>query len=636
MRRQEDNIFDNFEKKGKGQNGHIIAAAACILAVAFMIGVVFRINTSIDDEEGVIPDFASAMDEGRYSDALSIYREMHDLVVASDDDGDSADPRYESRAEQVRQMENIVDQRLLSIEEQMRSSRYVPSSSDLRFMNEMQELTSSKLSSWLNDLCTEFLLGTIEKPDLIFIFETLSGVGNISATTTPLLYEIETIEQARGEVQSAENAFSQGDYILAVQRHEAVCGNYTGFVYDYSSDRIEQIKQIMYEPMLEEGEHMLERYRYYSAEELLSNLAVIFPNDNRINSDLLEATSHTSETTEYTGTVEVLSVRQLIADVSRGATTTGLYLTDEEFTRMLEELYLNGYVLVDASTMADLSEDTYITEVNLTVPTGKKPLILVLDTFDYNVADTYNFGLCTQLVLNEQGYVCGQYVEPDGTVVTGRELEAIGIVDRFIEEHPDFSYDGAKGVISVCGYESVFGYVISRDEADDRSQALANIGRPNVDFSDAEIESNRQTVTQIMTVLQDTGWTLASSTYGNINAFESDMDTIVQDAEKWMDQIETLIGEVHIIVYPGGNYIYGTDPRAVYLKQNGFRIFFGMGHNPYHIYGDNYLYYDRTMVSEYTLETNDFSRLFDVRRILDSYVNAVNTDEEGQPEQEPV
>ena len=60
--------------------------------------------------------------------------------------------------------------------------------------------------------------------------------------------------------------YAQGDYILAVQRHEAVCGNYTGFVYDYSADRIEQIKQIMYEPMLEEGEHMLERYRYYSAE----------------------------------------------------------------------------------------------------------------------------------------------------------------------------------------------------------------------------------------------------------------------------------------------------------------------------------------------------------------------------------
>jgi hypothetical protein len=243
--------------------------------------------------------------------------------------------------------------------------------------------------------------------------------------------------------------------------------------------------------------------------------------------------------------------------------------------------------------------------------------------------------LCTQLSLDEQGYVCGQYVAPDGTLVSGRELEAIGILDAFVEAHPDFSFDGAKGVISICGYESVFGYVISRDEADDRSEALASIGRPNVEFTDSEIENNRQTVSEIMSVLQDTGWRLASSTYGNINAYESDMDTIVSDTTKWMEQIETLIGDVHIIVYPGGNYIYGTDPRAVYLKNNGFRIFFGMGYNPYHIYGDNYLYYDRTTISEYTLSNNDYSRLFDVTRILDSYVNAVMT-EDGETEQEPV
>ena len=60
-----------------------------------------------------------------------------------------------------------------------------------------------------------------------------------------------------------------------------------------------------------------------------------------------------------------------------------------------------------------------------------------------------------------------------------------------------------------------------------------------------------------------------------------------------------------------------------------------MGYNPYHIYGDNYLYYDRTTISEYTLSNNDYSRLFDVTRILDSYVNAVGS-EDGESEQEPV
>ena len=90
----------------------------------------------------------------------------------------------------------------------------------------------------------------------------------------------------------------------------------------------------------------------------------------------------------------------LIFITSRGASNTGLYLTTDEFTRMLNELYANDYVLVDAETMADMSEETFMTEVDLTIPVGKKPLILVLDTFDYNVATTYNYGLCTQLALD--------------------------------------------------------------------------------------------------------------------------------------------------------------------------------------------------------------------------------------------
>ena len=88
----------------------------------------------------------------------------------------------------------------------------------IRFMNEMQELTSSRLSVWLNDLATEFLLGTIEKPDLIFIFETLNDVSNVAATTTPLLYEVETIEQARGDVQAAEAAFNALAFFQSASR----------------------------------------------------------------------------------------------------------------------------------------------------------------------------------------------------------------------------------------------------------------------------------------------------------------------------------------------------------------------------------------------------------------------------------
>ena len=84
-----------------------------------------------------------------------------------------------------------------------------------------------------------------------------------------------------------------------------------------------------------------------------------------------------------------------------------------------------------------------------------------------------------------------------------------------------------------------------------------------------------------------------------------------------MDQIGSLTDGVHMIVYPGGNYIYGTDPKAEYLKENGFRIFFGIGSNPYYIYGNNYLYYDRAIIRPDSLMNIDYSRLFDADDILD-------------------
>ena len=72
-----------------------------------------------------------------------------------------------------------------------------------------------------------------------------------------------------------------------------------------------------------------------------------------------------------------------------------------------------------------------------------------------------------------------------------------------------------------------------------------------------------------------------------------------------------------MLVYPNGNYIYGTDDRAVYYKNLGFRIFFGGGATPYYTYGDNYLYLDRAMMSYNTLSRKAYAGLFDYTEIID-------------------
>ena len=58
--------------------------------------------------------------------------------------------------------------------------------------------------------------------------------------------------------------------------------------------------------------------------------------------------------------------------------------------------------------------------------------------------------------------------------------------------------------------------------------------------------------------------------------------------------------------------------KCVYLKNLGFRIFFGVGPYPYYTFGDNYLYMDRAMMNGDTLRNVNYSRLFTASTIYDS------------------
>ena len=454
-----------------------------------------------------------------------------------------------------------------------------------------------------------------------FIF--FENLTNLQAATRPLRTEIDEIELSRGDVQSAETLFANQEYIEAVEYYEYVQEHSTGFVQDFVKGRLENCKQEMYRPMMEKAEHMLANFQYYSAEELLSDLARIFPDDQIIQSNLYVATSNTSPVTNYQGVVEVVCVKPLIVDTKVAfetnyvASTDSYYLTTSEFRAILESLYAKNYCLIDPSSMADLENPTFLNIRDVVIPEGKKPLVIVLEDLSYT-ANLSSLGVCQRLVLNDLGQVCGEYVSASGQVVVSRPSEAIGILDAFIEEHPDFSYNGVKGVISLTGYQSVFGYITDRDQVDDRNAALVAAGLPEISPSDSDIEANKATVISIMDKLKESGWILASSTYGFINANHCELGTIQSDTEKWLSQVGSLTGPVNMLVYPNGDFIRGSDSRCVYLKEQGFRIFFGVGPSAYNTYGDNYLYFDRCMLNGDTLRNVDFSRLFDVKEVYDA------------------
>jgi len=608
------------EDDRKNSRSYHISAVICAVALIVLGLTTAFVGRISANEMDTVPSFEKAIDEGRYADALSIYRGIQDEVLKTDPEDQALN---ESKNMLLDDMENIVRIRVDSICDHIISSRYVLTASDVNFLNSMSELTSSVVSERMYGISEDFLLGKVEKPVVMFFFEQLSPIGNFSATANPLLRELDYIETATGDVQTAETALGEGDYITAVKKYTQVDERYDGFVGDYCEKRVSSIKATMYEPMMEEGEHMLQTFKFYSAEKLFSDLAVIFPEDEMIKGNLLTATSHTSEVREYRGQIEVICVRSLIVDTDTAfagryhSSSTDLYLTTSEFEKILENLYERDYVLVDPENLIDSSDPTFLLERNLKVPKGKKPLVVVIENLQYN-ATAYNCGTCRRLVLNDENQVCGEYRNSSGETIVSRTAESIGILDTFVERHPDFTYDGAKGIISVSGYEACFGYVVSQDEVDDRNSALVASNLPQIDPTADEIAYNRDRVTEIVRSLKDNGWQFASCTYSYIeDCRNTEKQILVDDTEKWLDQIGSLFGEVHMLVYPNGNYIYGTDDRAVYYKNHGFRIFFGGGATPYYTYGDNYLYLDRAMMSYKTLTRKAYEELFDYNEIID-------------------
>ena len=70
-----------------------------------------------------------------------------------------------------------------------------------------------------------------------------------------------------------------------------------------------------------------------------------------------------------------------------------------------------------------------------------------------NADDRHN----NQLVVDENGKIRNEYIEDDGSVSVG-DYDMVPLIDRFVEEHPDFSYRGAKGIVALTGYNGILGY----------------------------------------------------------------------------------------------------------------------------------------------------------------------------------
>lgn len=347
--------------------------------------------------------------------------------------------------------------------------------------------------------------------------------------------------------------------------------------------------------LMEQAERMAAGYDYIGAIECLKNYEGY--------EEFEEVLEMIQRFTELDGELVTLTKKQLenvphiffhslIVDTARAFDNDGdsagynLYMTTiDEFNKMMQQMYERGYVLVSPYDIAyEVTDEagTHMEPGTIRLPKGKKPFILSQDDVNYYgymigsgdgtgkipaTIDRSGDGFATKLLIDENGKLACEYVDEDGTVTVGA-YDMVPLIDKFVEEHPDFSYHGAKGILGLTGYEGVFGY---------RTKPSYEMALGTEDYQKEVAQAKA-----VAECLKENGWILASHTYGHPDYGEISVKRIKTDNQKWKETVATIIGDTDIIIYPYGSdigdwhrYTFANEKYS-YLYESGYRYFFNV------------------------------------------------------------
>lgn len=294
-------------------------------------------------------------------------------------------------------------------------------------------------------------------------------------------------------------------------------------------------------------------------------------------------------------------------------------VTVSEYDKMLQSIYDNNYIIVNMNDVwteyTDAAGAAHMLKAKLMLPEGKKPIILSYDdTCYYNYMLTNGF---TYKLVIKDGEIWSYGLDPKGNTVYSQDLDAIPILDKFIRQHPDFSLNGAKGCLSLTGYEGILGYRTMKDTHGMTAEAEA--------ARQKEIEA----VKPIVAMLKETGWYFGSHSWGHINLSTADLATVQADTQRWLNEVGTLVGPTKLFFYPfgarpDGGDVQQTGPIFKFLQSKGFRVFASVGIDPYSkIKTDiSAVICDRMHADGDTLRTqrNRYLKFYDAKLVFDAAV----------------
>ena len=335
---------------------------------------------------------------------------------------------------------------------------------------------------------------------------------------------------------------------------------------------------------------------------------VVMGSKVEVDKSKIEVKNKTVKLIPYEGKINHIFFHPLVAYNKRAFDGDGQaqgmddwFITAKEFKEILKQLYKNNYILVNINDIYEevqQGSEKIMKRKELLLPESKKPLIISIDDlnyYEYMIKD----GTVSKLIIDNDGKVATLSKDYNGREVVSRDNEIIPILDDFVEVNPDFSLNNAKGTIALTGYEGILGYRTNRQN-------------PNKD------EEKKEAI-KIVNKLKETGWNFASHSYGHPNMSQSSYNKVVDDTNKWINEVESIVGQTQVYIYPFGAGFKATDSRFRFLQQQGFKIFCGVGPISYEEILSNGVITDRRHCDGISLrnQRKEFLDLYDGNMILD-------------------
>ncbi|MCL2426208.1 MAG: hydrolase [Oscillospiraceae bacterium] len=297
-------------------------------------------------------------------------------------------------------------------------------------------------------------------------------------------------------------------------------------------------------------------------------------------------------------------------------------VTVNEFNLILESLHRNGFIIVGMHDVWSEFTNVYgqqeMRRNTLMLPENRRPIILTFDDLTFHL-EPYD-AFMHRYIIGPDGEVWAEGVDRNGNPLISQDYTAITILDRFIRNHPDFSHNGARGGIAQTGLFGILGY-----------QTQTNI---NIDTEEFRLNRMKEIarVRPVIERLNETGWYWASHSWGHIRFDASTLDQVIQDAERWENEVGSLVGRTTIMIYAHGGRLDGATGGDVwvdnvgpaarhYIDELGFRMFASVGPTPFVMIRQDVpaVMMDRMAVDGITLRNarDRFLRFYDAAEVFD-------------------